>query len=1093
MIFVGHDGNVTVVNIASRVGGQYLDGSAELDADEQLFGKPVGKLVDGVYTDDGKFIGSFDDYRGSLVDKAFDEAEHPRDEHGRWTDAGDGGDESTGGSISDPSVRLGGPALPSADIYKNPGHDAIKNLTKGTEFKSLRFVIDNKGTLRVGDASKLSHQQINPAYMTSEVVGRIEYSPSGGFSFEAHGPYDMIPRDHPLLDGFEKAGIRNRAKGDTAFSFVSPNVKTDLQFSGAVDALVSTQQEAMRTASADIDRRLELKSREVDVVGAWADGAENSLMMATGTDWDHLVLSAAMKAHVGNQKSALVFRQEEGGKAALSSFHANGTLESIHTNLLKDGLTYHTLIPTNGGATVYVADLDGSAFDAVNKSANRYGSDVNVQFGRGQFIGDTEEFAGAEAGTGPDRAQRDRARQIYERIVEGSKVQGSAQVWNRVHHSWGKADKSEVKYPETAKLEASGNFVTDMTGFESEGAIGFLTPEGRTLNADLPHRITAEKAGTTLEKLYDEGTARIYASAPEVLGIEIHVPPTAEQVNALIAHAEAATYEKFYVDGRNRVTHDGLVTASVIRNVVRRAFSGGVGQDIAASFSLDDFIQRAFDEAEHPRDEQGRWTDAGGGGGSDSEVSISPIVEPSPDLTHGIMQSTRSGVERGAKQAKANGVKALTGSVGHPNIISSAWVTATKAHANKPALVDSSKVFVQPTMQAWRRDKTEFEKSTALFVDPLLYPNLRSADVKGGSDKIVSGVLDHIKSNISFLFDKADKAQRGAAVWYYGARSRVDGLVDKYKVNDASVVGVYAVLSPRTDWDTNVYVAEKLIAIHSSQQNHAWDKDMEARRLELIKRPTLSAYKDVLKSIKGQKLSALTDPVAKAAWIRIYDEAHSSIKEGDRLILPYNKVNADGTLGAQVRRDDGKLASASWGKLNRAAVAVTILESNGDPKTISTLLGQRHKVRSFYNDILDPFSANKDVVGDIHAVGAAWFAPLNDTSAPVLHAFALSPAKGEAPEGWKSVGRSGYTGVAGTYPIYVEAYRQVAEQLKLPPHQVQAVVWTVKRDLFERIKKEAPEKIREMWKDYSSGKQTLGDTQQKIWDYVSGPGSTRKH
>jgi hypothetical protein len=39
------------------------------------------------------------------------------------------------------------------------------------------------------------------------------------------------------------------------------------------------------------------------------------------------------------------------------------------------------------------------------RGAERYGAEVTVQFGRGEFIGDTG------AGGGTDRAQRDRARQ----------------------------------------------------------------------------------------------------------------------------------------------------------------------------------------------------------------------------------------------------------------------------------------------------------------------------------------------------------------------------------------------------------------------------------------------------------------------------------------------------------------------------------------------------------------------------------------------------------------------------------------------------------------------------------------------------------
>jgi hypothetical protein len=73
--------------------------------------------------------------------------------------------------------------------------------------------------------------------------------------------------------------------------------------------------------------------------------------------------------------------------------------------LARGWFSLHTIIPTPTGATVYVADLDGSALDAIKNGAARYDAEVTIQVGRAEFIGDTE-------GTGSDREQRDRARQI---------------------------------------------------------------------------------------------------------------------------------------------------------------------------------------------------------------------------------------------------------------------------------------------------------------------------------------------------------------------------------------------------------------------------------------------------------------------------------------------------------------------------------------------------------------------------------------------------------------------------------------------------------------------------------------------------------
>jgi hypothetical protein len=66
------------------------------------------------------------------------------------------------------------------------------------------------------------------------------------------------------------------------------------------------------------------------------------------------------------------------------------------------------------------------------KGAQRYGAKVEYSIGRAEFIG-------TQAQEGTDREQRDDARRVYEEIIGRSDVQGSQEVWARVHHRWGEA------------------------------------------------------------------------------------------------------------------------------------------------------------------------------------------------------------------------------------------------------------------------------------------------------------------------------------------------------------------------------------------------------------------------------------------------------------------------------------------------------------------------------------------------------------------------------------------------------------------------------------------------------------------------------
>lgn len=192
----------------------------------------------------------------------------------------------------------------------------------------------------------------------------------------------------------------------------------------------SKREDTLIRASGNINQALGfLKSDAAPAIGAWSDGAEHSVMVKTqGADLDHLKVAAAMKGYLANQKQVLVFHQQQDGPAALYEFKAKGDLEDVHKKLLKDGVEFHTLVPTKNGIEVYVADLDGSMAQKVKEAAN--GERVRAQRGVAEFIG-------TEKQDGTDREQRNNAKQAYKRIIDESRVRNAAGVWQRIHSTYG--------------------------------------------------------------------------------------------------------------------------------------------------------------------------------------------------------------------------------------------------------------------------------------------------------------------------------------------------------------------------------------------------------------------------------------------------------------------------------------------------------------------------------------------------------------------------------------------------------------------------------------------------------------------------------
>ena len=86
-------------------------------------------------------------------------------------------------------------------------------------------------------------------------------------------------------------------------------------------------------------------------------------------------------------------------------------------------------------------------------------------------------------------------------------------------------------------------------------------------------------------------------------------------------------------------------------------------------------------------------------------------------------------------------------------------------------------------------------------------------------------------------------------------------------------------------------------------------------------------------------------------------------------------------------------SKAAWGSLNEIGKAVASIDANGDVNTISVLMGERHKVRNFYNNIYSPNSLFGDVTIDTHAVAAGLLRPLSGNSLEVDHNFKNTSVK----------------------------------------------------------------------------------------------------
>ena len=108
-------------------------------------------------------------------------------------------------------------------------------------------------------------------------------------------------------------------------------------------------------------------------------------------------------------------------------------------------------------------------------------------------------------------------------------------------------------------------------------------------------------------------------------------------------------------------------------------------------------------------------------------------------------------------------------------------------------------------------------------------------------------------------------------------------------------------------------------------------------------------------------------------------------------------------------------------------------------------MGNAHKVRNFYNNIVDPNGTMGDVTIDTHAIGASFFRPMAATTLEVNHG--LNGANGTHKD-YSGAPRSDPLGSYGTYPLLAEAHRRAANERGVLPREMQSITWEAVREIF---------------------------------------------
>jgi hypothetical protein len=302
-----------------------------------------------------------------------------------------------------------------------------------------------------------------------------------------------------------------------------------------------------------------------------------------------------------------------------------------------------------------------------------------------------------------------------------------------------------------------------------------------------------------------------------------------------------------------------------------------------------------------------------------------------------------------------------------------------------------------------------------------------------------------------------------AKLWYDGANKIAGDFAEKFRAPKQAVAGVLAALSPQKDWYMNVSLAERVLDIVQNKTGKGLTPEMKSQINVTYGDPK---YANDVDAVLNKPYEDLTQN-QKAIWVRTYDEAHNP--RTHRIVSP------DGQFMDLATKNDGTPKGTGWGSNVEIGKAINVLE-NPSMDNISQQMGGMHKVRNFYNNIIDPNAEFGDVTIDTHAVAAGLLEPFSGKSAPVAHNFGTGSAS------------SSKTGAKGTYGLYADAYRQAAEQAGVLPRQMQSIAWENVRGLFPAgfKTKENAAAVSAIQNDYLRGKLTQDQARSRVVDLAGG-------
>jgi hypothetical protein len=407
-----------------------------------------------------------------------------------------------------------------------------------------------------------------------------------------------------------------------------------------------------------------------------------------------------------------------------------------------------------------------------------------------------------------------------------------------------------------------------------------------------------------------------------------------------------------------------------------------------------------------------------------------------------------------------------------------------------------------------------------------------SLKLKGTAKQKARQIVDYFKDNLRWIYNTMPKdAVVESKKWYGGANAISKRFAEQYDFTHRQVSAIIAALSPKAEWSNNVTLAERSLDILTNKKDFKLDsqadetikrlydpksdkgkiyykithgvsakKYLDNKKIAAAKRKIFDEISVQLKGLSYNDIDNLTfnnlsleesnkrKNLLKVLWVRVYDEAYN-----DSLVPA---VKPDGTIGKPIKNKDGSNKKRAWQSYDAIRKVISIYE-DGSLENINIQVGNNHKVRSFYNNIVNHLD-NDSITIDTHAMAAAHLRPLAQIDLEVTNGFGGMPSNDD----YAMLAKNGFvpkkkpmkpatndtTGDNGTYGFYHQAYKELAEELGIRGNQAQSVIWDGIKRLYDDNYKTLENKkiIFKLWKQWQSGKISIDEVRETILKETNG-------